>query len=129
MVDPAMKLRVLPRSFSPHGIFLELSRAIPRRLVLYDRRSRDREELFERIGDADIVVAVSYPVDGETIRRAKKLKMVAVSFTGYDHIDLEAAREKGVLVSNFPTTPRKLWLSSSSASYSLLLRRSENATR
>ncbi len=71
-------------------------------LTLYDRPPSSREELVERIRDADIVVTVSYPIDGEAIRRAPKLKMIAVSFTGYDHVDLEAARERGIVVSNVP---------------------------
>ncbi|AEM39530.1 Glyoxylate reductase [Pyrolobus fumarii 1A] len=72
------------------------------KLVLYDAPPADQGELFKRIKDADIVVTVSYPISGEVIRKSEKLKMIAVSFTGYDHVDIEAAKERGIVVSNVP---------------------------
>ena len=37
---------------------------------------------------------------GEVIRACKNLKFIDVAFTGVDHVDLEAAKEMGVKVSN-----------------------------
>lgn len=40
------------------------------------------------------------PLKGEVIRACKNLKFIDVAFTGVDHVDLEAAKEMGVKVSN-----------------------------
>ena len=71
-------------------------------LVLYDSKPSSEDELISRVRDADIVVTVSHPISRRVIESAPKLKMIAVSFTGYDHIDLQAARERGIVVSNVP---------------------------
>ena len=40
------------------------------------------------------------PLSGEVIRACKNLKFIDVAFTGVDHVDLAAAKEMGVKVSN-----------------------------
>ncbi len=40
------------------------------------------------------------PLKGEVIRAAENLKYIAVAFTGVDHVDLDACKEKGIQVSN-----------------------------
>jgi lactate dehydrogenase-like 2-hydroxyacid dehydrogenase len=57
--------------------------------------------LGELAGDAEYLVTGSLPIDGATIR-ACRLKMISVSFTGYDHVDLAACRERGIAVYNTP---------------------------
>jgi D-lactate dehydrogenase len=46
---------------------------------------------------------INYPVTAETLKEFPKLKFVTTRSTGYDHIDLKACQERGVLVSNVPT--------------------------
>lgn len=46
---------------------------------------------------------IGYPVTAETLKEFPKLKYVTTRSTGYDHIDLKACAERGVLVSNVPT--------------------------
>merc|ERR1719471_425249 len=49
-----------------------------------------------------VLVTTGAPVDAGVLERTTKLKLVAVSFTGYDHVDVEACAERGVTVVNVP---------------------------
>lgn len=59
------------------------------------------EELARYIMDADGVVALG-KLPGEIIRRGKKLKIIANYGAGYDGVDVKAAAECGVPVTNTP---------------------------
>lgn len=62
-----------------------------------------RSELLARIATADaILTAVANKVDREILDAAPRLKIVANMGVGFDNIDLPAAREKGVVVTNTP---------------------------
>lgn len=68
-------------------------------MVVYDRD--DNVELQkERVKDAEILVIGNMPLKGEVIRAADKLKYLPIAFTGFDHVDLDACKEKGIKVSN-----------------------------
>src|SRR5690625_1614513 len=69
-------------------------------LVVYDDGKTDDATLKERIKDAEILVLANMPLSGEVIDVADKLKYISVAFTGYDHIDIEKCKEKGIKVSN-----------------------------
>ena len=69
-------------------------------VVTYDTRVTDSNELIERGKDADIIVVANLPLNREVISGCRNLKMLSVAFTGIDHIDMEACRERGILVSN-----------------------------
>jgi glyoxylate reductase len=61
------------------------------------------EDVRAFIRDADIVYTLpGSPVDGEAIRGASKLRMIATLGTGYDNIDVAAARERGIPVTFAP---------------------------
>jgi hypothetical protein len=49
---------------------------------------------------SDIIITVSTPIDQEVIDQAFKLKLIAVAGESYDHINLEAARARGIKVCN-----------------------------
>ncbi len=70
-------------------------------LVVYESRPAGEEELIERARGADVLVIVSARVS-ERVLHETGVRMVAVAFTGVDHVDLEAARRLGVVVSNVP---------------------------
>ncbi|MDO9068362.1 MAG: NAD(P)-dependent oxidoreductase [Deltaproteobacteria bacterium] len=57
--------------------------------------------LAELVGGAKYLITGSLPIDGQTIRNCA-LSMISISFTGYDHVDLAACREKGIAVCNTP---------------------------
>jgi len=70
-------------------------------LTVYDRTPI--EKTIERIGDADIVLVNKAPISRETIEACKNIKYIGVLATGYNIVDIEAAKERGILVSNIPT--------------------------
>ena len=73
-------------------------------LVVYDRTSYEESPLIaERIGDAEIAVVNKTPVSRETIDKCPNLKAIAVLATGYNIVDYEYAKEKGIPVMNVPT--------------------------
>jgi D-3-phosphoglycerate dehydrogenase len=55
---------------------------------------------IERAKDADIIMIANMPLSGEVISACKNLKFIDVAFTGVDHVDLEAAKSRGIQVSN-----------------------------
>lgn len=69
-------------------------------IVYYDTKVTDTESLIERGRDADVIVVSNLPMNGDVIRGCENLKLLSVAFTGVDHIDLDACREKGTVVCN-----------------------------
>lgn len=72
-----------------------------------DYRDEDRvipnEELLSRVGSAEgIVSGVFDPVDAAVMDAAPNLKVVASCAVGYDNIDVAAATQRGVVVTNTP---------------------------
>lgn len=59
-----------------------------------------REKLIETASDADVLIIANSPLEGDVVKACPKLKMISVAFTGIDHVDAAACKEKGVLVSN-----------------------------
>lgn len=70
-------------------------------LHLYDHS--EPEQIVERIGDADIVVINKSRLDENVLRQCPQLKFIAVTATGYNVVDLDAARAQNIPVSNVPT--------------------------
>ena len=66
--------------------------------VAHDRTAPD--EVAARVADADIVITNKVKLTEETIAKAERLRFVAVAATGYDNVDLEACKARGVVVSN-----------------------------
>lgn len=58
------------------------------------------EEVAERVKDADIVVSNKAPVREETLKDAKNVKLVCEFATGYDNVDIEYCKNRGILVCN-----------------------------
>ena len=63
-------------------------------------RDTDPQVQIACAGDADVIMIANMPLRGEVIAACPNLKYIDVAFTGVDHVDLEAARAKGVRVSN-----------------------------
>ena len=73
-------------------------------LTVYDRTSlTDEEEAVRRIGDADIVFTNKTPVTKKVIDSCPGIKMISLLATGYNVVDYEYAKEKGIPVTNVPT--------------------------
>lgn len=59
-----------------------------------------QSEVRERISDADIVIINKFKIKKETVENAPSLKLICIFATGYDNIDIEACRERGIAVCN-----------------------------
>ncbi|MBQ6431172.1 MAG: D-2-hydroxyacid dehydrogenase [Oscillospiraceae bacterium] len=69
-------------------------------LTVYDRTAP--EETIGRIGDAEIVLLNKTPLGADVFEACPKLKLVSVLATGYNIVDVQAARAHGVMVCNVP---------------------------
>ena len=73
------------------------------KVTVYDRTSYvDDPVIAERLGDAEIAVINKTPISKATIDACPDLKAVAVLATGYNVVDYEYAKEKGIPVLNVP---------------------------
>jgi glycerate dehydrogenase len=70
-------------------------------LEVFDRTSEN--EIVDRAREAEIVLTVRTPLSADTLKQLKRLRYIGEMFTGYDEIDLKAACEHNVLVTNVPT--------------------------
>ena len=69
-------------------------------IVCYDTRTTDVEELGRRGRDADIIAIGNLPFPREVLEKCENVKMLAVAFTGLDHVDLKDCEERGIKVQN-----------------------------
>jgi glycerate dehydrogenase len=60
------------------------------------------EQVVERARDADILITNKVTISAEAIAQLPKLKFIAVTATGYNIVDVGAARACGIPVSNVP---------------------------
>ena len=67
---------------------------------IYDRTSRD--EVIERAKDADMVLTNKVVLKGETLAQLPQLKYIGILATGYNIIDVEETRARGIVVANVP---------------------------
>ena len=70
-------------------------------VVYYDRTPP--EEVPERIGDAEIVLLNKAELRSDAIACCPSLRFISVIGTGYNTVDVEAARARGIPVSNVPS--------------------------
>ena len=73
-------------------------------VVLYADRCPSAEEKLKRAGDADIIINSRGMVTwhAEILHQLPKLRLISTCSIGTDMIDLEAAKELGIIVSNQP---------------------------
>lgn len=72
-------------------------------LTVYDRGVRnDLEEAIERIADADVVITNKVPISRQLIEACPNIRYIGTLSTGYNTIDLEACKERGIVVCNVP---------------------------
>ena len=69
-------------------------------LTVYDRTAPG--DIASRIGDAEIAFTNKAPLPRGVIFACPNLKFIGVLATGYNVVDVAAAKEKGVLVANIP---------------------------
>ena len=69
-------------------------------VTVYERTRR--EEIAGRAADADIVLTNKVVMDREMMALLPRLKYIGVLATGYNVVDIEAAREREIIVTNVP---------------------------
>lgn len=69
-------------------------------LTVYERTAKN--EVVSRIGDAEIVFLNKTPVDASVFEQCKNLRMIGILATGYNIVDIAAAKAHGVTVCNVP---------------------------
>jgi glycerate dehydrogenase len=69
-------------------------------LRLHDRTAPD--DIISRARDATIVLTNKTPLSGETIAALPQLRYIGVLATGFNIVDIAAARTRGIVVSNVP---------------------------
>ena len=67
---------------------------------IYDRTSRD--EVIARAKDADMVLTNKVVLKGETLAQLPQLKYIGILATGYNIIDVDETRARGIVVTNVP---------------------------
>lgn len=73
-------------------------------LRVYERTSlTDVSEIINRIGDAEAVITNKTPLPKEVFDACPSIKYVGVLATGYNVVDINAAKAKGIPVANIPT--------------------------
>lgn len=60
------------------------------------------ERVIERVRDAEIVLCNKTFITREVMENAPKLKYIGLFATGFNNIDLECAKERGIAVANVP---------------------------
>lgn len=68
--------------------------------VIYDRTNPT--ELLERSNDAEVLITNKVIINRTIIDQLPKLKYIGVTATGYNVVDVQAANDHGVLVTNIP---------------------------
>lgn len=69
-------------------------------IVVYNKSSQD--EIVQRIGDAEIVITNKCQITKEIIDKCENIKYIGVTATGFNTIDIDYCKEKGIVVCNVP---------------------------
>lgn len=97
-------------SNSPRAVFLDHAsldlgdldlaplRQVFGELILHDASTR--EQVVERLQRAQVAISNKVRLDADTLAACPELKLILVSATGTNNIDLAAARERGITVAN-----------------------------
>lgn len=65
----------------------------------FEESAGSDEEKIERLKDTDVAIITNKPLTSQVINNTK-LDLIDVAFTGVDHVDLDACKEKGIKVLN-----------------------------
>lgn len=68
---------------------------------IFDRTPKDK--ILERCLDADIILTNKTPLTKKTLSALDKVKFIALLSTGYNIVDCQYAKERGIPVSNIPS--------------------------
>lgn len=63
-------------------------------------RNTTKDEVSERVKDAEIIIANKAPLNKDTLKDAVNLKIICEFATGYNNVDLDYCKERGIRVTN-----------------------------
>lgn len=116
--DAANRPRVLLTRRLPETVMAELSRHTDLTVNPHDR-PMTRAELAAALGDREgILSLVTDRIDAELLAASPRLRVVSNYAVGYDNIDIAAASERGVIVTN---TPDVLTATTADMAFALIL--------
>src|ERR1700743_129287 len=72
-------------------------------LVVYPRTPVDTATILERCAGADVLITNKFPLSAAMLEGLPLVKYIGVTATGYNIVDIEAARKRGIVVSNVPS--------------------------
>lgn len=67
---------------------------------IYDRTPADKT--LERSKDAEVILTNKAPLEGRILEQLSSLKYIGVTATGYNIVDVDVAKKKGIVVTNVP---------------------------
>lgn len=98
-----MKIALLEPLRVPEARINELAQPLidaGHEFTYYPDKTTDPNELYERSKDADIVMIANNPYPAEVIERLENTKFINVAFTGFDHVNSKASKDKGIAIAN-----------------------------
>lgn len=97
------KAKILVTGIIPEQGLTELKETFD---VFYDPEVETREWILEHLSEYDGLLLMGTKADKELIDAGSNLKIITANGVGFDHIDIEYAKSKGIVVSNCPTGVR-----------------------
>lgn len=67
-------------------------------LILY--KLTNKNEVFDRIKNSEIIITNKVYIGKEQMEKAPKLKLICIAATGYNNVDLNEAKKRGIIVAN-----------------------------
>ena len=74
--------------------------------VTYSEEPFTREYVLENLHKYDALLLMGQKADKELIEAGKNLKLISLNAVGFDHVDIEFAKSKGIVVENSPQAVR-----------------------
>jgi glycerate dehydrogenase len=72
-------------------------------LIVYERTSGGDPEIVKAIGNADVVFTNKTPLTEKILNGVPTVKYIGVLATGYNVVDVAAAKRRGIIVTNIPS--------------------------
>ena len=72
-------------------------------VLVHDRIAHEPDKVLTHIGDAEVVFTNKTPLPATVLKQAPKLRYIGVLATGYNVVDVAAAKAQGITVTNVPT--------------------------
>ena len=93
-----MKIVALERNSAGTDISMECFQDFGE--VIYYGNTTTKEQVKERVQEADIIIANKSPLNEETLKDAPYVKLICELATGYDNVDLAYCKRRGITVCN-----------------------------